>query len=116
LSDPARHDFAARQGDTSDRGITLTEDDGTPVDLTDAEIEFSFAVSAGRSPSFTYTTADYITLTAPADGGFEIDVPASVTAGWPPRRYLHELSITLASGRRFTLMQGHLDVSPDYVT
>lgn len=112
MSHILQYDLHARQSDTFIFSPEFSEDDGTPLDLTDASVEFAFAVVKGRSPSFKYDEAPYVTTSGAT---VNIEIPVEETRTWRHRRYFYELTITLADGERFTPVEGRLIVGEDFV-
>ena len=106
----------AKQGDTYIATAVLSDDSDVPTDVTLYTAEFSLAASAGGTPSFTYTEADYITV-GTTDGLFSIEIPPEVTALWVRNRYQYEFSVRGSSGTgvKTTLFEGRLTIRPEVV-
>jgi hypothetical protein len=73
--------------------------DGSPVDLTDAEIKLNMRVGGAR-PVWELSVGDGITITDAANGVFVIDSVASLNV--PVGTLIGQLEITQASGERNT--------------
>lgn len=103
------YDMEHKQGDTFIRTLTYQDDNGDPIDVTGAEVEFSLAPSRGGRPIFTYTQDDYITV-GTTDGVVVIEVPFTQTKLWEVPRLFYEVTITFPDSRRVTILEGRIRI------
>ena len=108
---PARLNLQAYQGDSYALKVTLVQEDETPLNLTDLEVEFSMAVVRGGRPSFQYTTlGPYVDSEAPETGVVNILIPAKETGKWQDIKYVHELTVRDYAGYAQTFLTGDFRV------
>jgi len=109
-SSPESYSLAARAGDSFRRVLTWSEDDGTPIDLTSASVEWaiatgvtSFQYEDTAEAGITDATAGVVTLALTP-----IQTRELVATGYTWR---YEVTITLADSSRETILHGVLSVA-----
>jgi hypothetical protein len=102
------------QGDTHILDVTVTQRDGTPVDLTDTAIEYTLA-KPGDGITATKTRDDDITVTDAVAGAFEVAFTPTQTAALTGR-YQHEAELTDSSGDVATVFSGRVFTTEDLDT
>lgn len=106
-SPAAPHRMVARAGDTFTRIITWTEDDGTPIDLTGASVEWSLA---GHGKDVQYVDSPEASLLDPAAAKTRLHLTVLQTRDLAGLTMEYELTITLVDATRVTIMSGWLPV------
>ncbi len=99
-------DHALYAGETVTFEVTVTQDDGTPYDLTGAAI----AYRADTPTPIAKEVGAGVTLTDAAAGKFEVDLDEADTLGLGPLMARHECRIA-ANGEVFVAFAGTLRVS-----
>lgn len=112
------YNWCVKQGDTNWLGLNLTEDDGTPIDVTTASVEFSVALSPGRKPAWTWTDDTVAWVNNNKEYDVEVLLSPNVTREFGElTRLVYELTLTMpqAEGEpwRLTVLEGTLDVTPE---
>ena len=107
----APHRMVARAGDTFTRIVTWTEDDGTPIDLTGASVEWSLA-GHGKDvgKDVQYVDSPEASLVDPAGGKTRLHLTVLQTRDLAGVTMEYELTITLVDATRVTIMSGWLPV------
>lgn len=114
-SRPGHLNLRAYQGDSYTLGVSLAGG-GSPVDLTNMEIEFSLAVARGARPAFKYTSdGPYVQVTDPGQGKIQINVLEDETKKWQDMRYVYELTVRDGAGYAETFLTGDFRVQREVV-
>lgn len=105
------------KGDTLVMDLTVTDQDGDPVNLTSAVMIMSAKTGYGASSNIfsISSTGGEITYPNPALGQAEIVLPSSSTSGLSittQTAYVYDVRVTLSNGQTFTLLYGKLNVFP----
>jgi hypothetical protein len=82
------------QGDNYDLDLTIVNKSGTPLNISDATIEYTIWAAKGGAVQATKTIGSGVTLTLPAYGKCSI---ATGIEGLAVGRYYHKAVVTLAS-------------------
>jgi hypothetical protein len=116
VSAPIPYPLWARAGDSFTRTLTWTEDDGiTPVDLTDASVEFSLASRFADPIVYQFEDTDEASVTSEAGGVITLALSPEQTRELFGRVWRYEVTVTLADESRITLLDGTLTVSAEVV-
>lgn len=94
------------QGATFRSEITISDDSGVPVDITNYTITSQFRKSYGS----TVSTAFSVTLLDPVNGVLELSLTSTQTANIKPGRYVYDAKYTLTDTVVF--VKGILTVYP----
>ena len=92
------------------QGFALTDTAGVPVDLSSASLKMDIETPADTDAIEISTGNGRIELTAPQQGQFEIQVPASLMRTIPEGVYRHDLLLDHAGGIR-RIWEGSLTLS-----
>jgi hypothetical protein len=95
------------KGDTFDAINFTFRVDGSPVDITDAEIKLSMRVG-GASPAWILSVGSGITIVNGAAGNYRIDKVQSLNVAIG--RLVGQVEITLTNGDRYTDYQIEMTV------
>lgn len=106
------------RGDTAAWDFTVTEPDGTAVDLTGASgIRFTAkdrASDADADAVITRTVGDGVTVTNAAGGIVRVQLEAADTSALSaPLSLVYDLQLADASGGIYTVAAGRLEIKPD---
>lgn len=106
------------RGDTAAWDFTVTEPDGTAVDLTDAEgIRFTAkdrASDADVDARIVRTVGDGVTVTNAAGGLVRVQLEAADTSGLAaPLSLAFDLQLSDAVGGVYTVAAGRLEIKAD---
>lgn len=109
----ATTNFSMFAGDDKTLQVTVTDEDGDPVNLTAASIKWQCARSLGKASAIskTATSGGGITITGAATGDFEVtldDTDTEDLAG----TYQHEAEVTFSDGTISTVLSGTMKVIP----
>lgn len=85
--------ISIKQGDTFTRMLTVTDEDGDPIDLTGATLTFHLrALGSAADAADAIDPAPTLTLTTPLAGIATLTLTAAQTAALTPRAtYLYEV-------------------------
>jgi len=103
----ASHRMFTRAGDTFTRIITWTEDDGTPIDLTSASVEWSLV---GGGIQQQYVDSPEASITNAAGGEVSLVLTPTQTRSLAGGTHAYELTVTMVDATRITLLFGSLSV------
>lgn len=108
------HNFIMEQGATFKRTITITDDTGTPWDLTgySARMQIRNTIDAASTELDISTTSGEITLT-PASGIVTVEVPATDTANLTFDTAVYDLEIEDGSGFVWRIIQGTVTLNKE---
>ena len=99
------------RGDTRVFTVTMTNDAGAPLDLTDAEIAFTV------DDLFDKSLGDGIAVADPETGIATITIdPADTSSSDARRAYSYDVQVTLEDGSVKTPLRGQFVVTPDVTT
>ena len=106
----AQANIVIPQGSTFTTYLTLTDDDGVALDLTD--------YSAFGQIRKWYTSSSYVNFTvsipAPAtDGNIYIALTANATANMTPGRYVYDIETRDAGNNTTRVVEGIVTVTPE---
>ena len=106
------------RGDTAAWDFTVTEPDGTAVDLTDAEgIRFTAkhrAADADVDAVITRTVGDGVTVTSAVNGQVRVQLEAADTSSLAaPIALSFDLQLADAVGGIYTVAAGRLEIKAD---
>lgn len=108
-------DFTMYAGDTKALVVTVKDETGTVVDLTDATIVWSLAKSPRSTVLVSKQAGAGIVIETPASAGIlTITMDAEDTADLEGRHY-HEVEITDQQDRVSTVFTGHINIRPDLI-
>lgn len=113
-------DFSMIRGDTKTLTVTLTNSNGSPLDLTDKTLTFT-ATRWGYSTGIVKTEGDGIEVTSALDGICEITIDPADTAdlepdywgGYSLLSYTWDFQVENEAGEVRTPLRGRLKVYPD---
>lgn len=111
----ARLDFDLDQGASWVRSFAVLDDDGNPVDLTDATVVMQARVTL-RSPTTLLdvsTASGHISVDGPG-GIVSVSIPPAITSTIN-QSGLYSMVVTYASGEVERLMEGKLILKPEVV-
>ncbi len=96
------------QGTDFEATIDVTDQDGDAVNIT------GFTVSGQIRKSYTSTTATDFTanIADPVAGQVTIALSATTTAGLAAGRYVYDLEMLDAGGKRSRIVEGQVEVTP----
>jgi hypothetical protein len=105
-------------GDSLDIGVTALDADGAALDITGATITYAIspADEPGGTAVVTKSTADGITITDAAAGTFTITIDAGDTAALETADYHHEVQVTTADSKVYTILRGKISALADQIT
>lgn len=100
------------QGDSRIIRVTVKDESGMAVNLSDMVIEWVLAQSAGGVAKITKTSAPGcgITVSYPSTGVFDVELTKVDTAQLAGA-YYHEAKITSPAGNRHTVVSGKISFS-----
>jgi hypothetical protein len=94
------------------QAFALSDETGTPVDLTGAQLKMGIDPIPASGPVTPALEASLgngrIVLANPAAGEFAIAIPAAIMRTMSPGSYRHDLVVTLASGDVHRIWAGSL--------
>lgn len=109
-------DPPARQGDTFTRVMYLRADDGTtPIDLTNASVEWGIAPIPDGEPSQQFVDDAECSITNALTGEITLLLSPAQTRLLTARAYAFEVTVTFGSGVRTTILDGFLPVDQEVV-
>ena len=85
------------QGSTFNSVVTLKNQDGTPMNLTNFIVKSQFRKSYRSSQSVTFTTSIYNAAT----GRIRLQLPADTSSSVKAGRYLFDVEITSPTGEKY---------------
>ena len=99
------------QGTTFNSVVTLKNQDGTAMDLTNYTVKSQFRKSYQSSVAINFTANVYGTAT---NGQVRLQLSASSSSGVKAGRYLYDIEITNASNsEKFRVLEGIIVISPE---
>lgn len=104
------HDaYRVQAGDDWAIGGLLQNLDGSPLDLTGADVRW-ILIGPDGAPALTPDQYTVDIEYPPTAGQIIITVPAAATYGLLPARYMDALKVVAVNGRQATLWEGFFDV------
>jgi hypothetical protein len=104
----------ARQGDTFHTTLRLSQN-GTPLNLTGADVEFAFAPTPGGAPAYQYDEAPEAAITNPTQGEIQLNLDYDLTRTITARNWFYEVTLTFPNDTRKTILSGFLIVEQEIV-
>jgi hypothetical protein len=109
-------DPAARRGDSFTRTLQYLESNGTtPIDLTNASLEWGLAPVPDGSPAVQFIDNASASITDAAQGKMVLALTPVQTRALKARAYAFEVTLTYANGIRETILHGFLPVVQEVV-
>lgn len=103
---PAPLNLSARQNADFRRRLTMTDQNGDPINLTSFVIDADITDTSDRSIIATFTT-QFVNAAA---GVFDLILPKSVSVALAPGQYGWDLSLTSGIGERQYYLTGQLTI------
>ena len=97
------------QGTTFSSIITLTNQDGTPMNLTGYTVKSQFRKSYQSSSATSFTTSIYDA----AAGKIRLQLSPTDTSGVQAGRYLYDIELTSGSGEKSRALEGLVILTPE---
>ena len=97
------------QGSDFNSIVTLTSQDGTPLDLTGFTAKSQFRKSYQSSSATEFG----VTIYSAVDGQIRISLPASVSTTLNAGRFLYDVEITSYTGERKRVLEGIVVLTPE---
>lgn len=109
-------DVTMVSGDTLDIQITVTDQDGTAVNLTDHTINWALCTNQNTTPPLVVkSTGGYgVTITNAVGGVFKVALVPTDTAAFSGI-YYHEAVITQPTGEKYTVTTGYMTIESDVI-
>jgi hypothetical protein len=104
------YNLVARAGDSFERTLTWTEDNGTPISLVGASVEWSLS---NGSVETKYEDSAEASITDDANGEVQLSLTPTQTRALYGTVWQYEVTITFASGTRTTILDGSLMVGAE---
>lgn len=89
--------------------ITLTNQDGTPLDLGAFIVKSQFRKSYQSSTAVTFT----VTIFNEAAGKIKLQLPADTSSAVPAGRYLYDIEVSNALGEKRRALEGIVIITPE---
>ena len=89
--------------------ITLTNQDGTPLDLGAFIVKSQFRKSYQSSTAVTFT----VTVFNEAAGKIKLQLPADASSAVPAGRYLYDIEVSNALGEKRRALEGIVIITPE---
>jgi hypothetical protein len=114
MSTVERHTLNARAGDSFTRVITWNDDQGNPIDLTLATVEWSLLRGVNTEQ---WTTAPQVTITDALGGEITLALTFTETRTLRAiaRTWLYEVTVEFPTGQRTTILEGSLLIAKELV-
>lgn len=103
--------FEVADNEDLSQSFSLGTDAPGPVDITGAALKMGIASLSGQIVLEASLANGMIGILDAANGQFELNLPAARLRALPPGSYLHDLLITLASGRVHRVWAGSLTLT-----
>ncbi len=97
------------QGSDFNSIVTLTSQDGTPLELTGYTVKSQFRKSYQSSSATEFQVSVY----SAANGQIKISLPASVSTTLNAGRFLYDVEITSFTGERKRVLEGIVVLTPE---
>lgn len=97
------------EGDDKTIVVTVSEEDGTSKDLTDASVEYELSRYRGGSATISEDTSTGVSITNATGGEVEVSLDSSDTSSLNDDRvYYHKLVVTDSNGVISTVLTGEV--------
>lgn len=97
------------QGSTFNSIVTLKNQDGTPMNLTNFSVKSQFRKSYRSSQAITFTSSIYHAVS----GRIRLQLPADTSSSVKAGRYLFDVEITSPTGEKYRALEGIVVISPE---
>jgi hypothetical protein len=97
------------QGTTFSSIITLTNQDGTPMNLSGYTVASQFRKSYQSSTATSFTASIYDAAT----GKIRLQLSAVASSGVKAGRYLYDIELTSGSGEKSRALEGLVIITPE---
>lgn len=97
------------QGSDFSAIVTLNNQTGTSINLTDYTVKSQFRKSYQSSSAVNFTVSIYDA----ANGKIRMQLPASTSSGVAAGRYLYDVEITSPQGERKRALEGVVVITPE---
>lgn len=97
------------QGSDFSAIVTLNNQDGTPINLTNYTVKSQFRKSYQSSVAVNFTVSIYNA----AQGKIRLQLPASASSEVQPGRYLYDVEITSPINERKRALEGVVILTPE---
>ena len=97
------------QGTTFSSIITITNQDGTPMDLTDYTVKSQFRKSYQSSTAINFTASIYDA----GAGEVRLQLAPADTTGVRAGRYLYDIELTSPSNEKIRALEGLVILTPE---
>tara|TARA_A100001201_G_scaffold139195_1_gene130885 strand:- start:56 stop:388 length:333 start_codon:yes stop_codon:yes gene_type:complete len=104
----ARADIIIDQGTTFETVVTVTNDDGDVVDLTNYEA----ASQIRKHHTSSSVTATFVITNGGTNGQLTLTLSSSATGGIESGRYVYDVEVTTAAGVVSRVVEGIVTVNP----
>jgi len=101
------------RGDTTDITVTITDENGSAVDITGATVYFTIKSKISDDDSNSLIQKEITNHTDPINGKTTISLSATETAEFPPDNYVWDLQIKFPDGTVTSAKYDKLVVLPD---
>jgi hypothetical protein len=103
----AKHNFKMEQGATFSRTFVLTDDVGTPIDITSyiARMQIRSSIAASSTILDATSLGSYMTVGS-TDGKITLTVPATVTSTYTTIDSVYDLEVQSPTGIVTRLLEG----------
>ena len=96
------------QGSTFNSIVTLKNQDGTPMNLTNFTVKAQFRKSYRSSQAVTFTASVYHALS----GRIRLQLPADTSSSVKAGRYLFDVENTSPTSEKYRALEGIVVISP----
>jgi len=104
----ARADIIIDQGTTFETVVTVTDDDGNVVNLTDYEA----ASQIRKHHTSSSVTSTFVITNGGTNGQLTLTLSSSATGGMDAGRYVYDVEVTTAAGVVSRVVEGIVTVNP----
>ena len=104
----ARADIIIDQGTTFETVVTVTDDDGNVVNLTDYEAASQIRILHTSSS----VTSTFVISNGGTNGQLTLTLSSSATGGMDAGRYVYDVEVTTAAGVVSRVVEGIVTVNP----
>ena len=89
--------------------ITVSNTDGTPLDLSDYTVASQMRKSFSTSTAYDFTTS----ISNPIAGRVQIQLTSEDSRQIPAGKYLYDLEVTAPSGEKTRVVEGIVIINPE---
>jgi hypothetical protein len=99
------------QGSDFSLELTLENDDGTPMNLTDFTVYSQFRKSYNSQTAYTFITS----IPVPAQGKVKLLLPGTTSSQIKPGRYLYDVELISSSpvSKKTRVVEGIVTINPE---